>query len=179
MLCTAVMVGVTRPDSFGRACNHVPRETHWLPILHNVFGGRTVPAEKLYATLRQVYMAKGRTALERIVKDFDLGEDAFWPAWRRKLPDDTGGVTIGQLMDGFYELIGDLAQRLDEILANELRQQGAAIGTQLLADALDRRPVGVAVALQDRITFEIDDACQGLAVGGDVLSGGLCCECCL
>lgn len=47
-----------------RVC--IPRETHWLPILWNEFGSRAVPTSRLQDLVDRVYMAKGRTAFERI-----------------------------------------------------------------------------------------------------------------
>jgi hypothetical protein len=56
---------------------HVPKETHWIPLLHDFFGGRPITADEFLAGVRSVYMAKGKTAWSRILKESGLDERAF------------------------------------------------------------------------------------------------------
>ncbi len=53
----------------------IPRETHWLPILWNEFGTRSVSTSDLQAMIDRVYMAKGRTAFERIALEAKRSTD--------------------------------------------------------------------------------------------------------
>jgi hypothetical protein len=56
---------------------HLPKETHWIPILHDFFGGREIEADEFFAVIRSVYMAKGKTAYARILKENDTSEAEF------------------------------------------------------------------------------------------------------
>src|SRR5262249_23223047 len=84
---------------------HLPRETHWIPILFNAFGMRRVPIDELLALIQQVYMAKGRTAMERILQEEKLSVEDVVSQLRTLLPAD-GLASISQFMGGFYSLIG-------------------------------------------------------------------------
>lgn len=53
----------------------IPRETHWLPILWNEFGTRSVPTARVQDMVDRVYMAKGRTAFERIALEAKRSTD--------------------------------------------------------------------------------------------------------
>lgn len=87
-------------------CLHLPRETHWIPILYNMFGLRRVPHQELLDTVEQVYMAQGRTALRRILNEGRIKQKPFVSEWLQRLPSD-GLADIAQFMNAFYQLLAE------------------------------------------------------------------------
>lgn len=56
---------------------HIPKETHWIPILDDLFGEREIEPDAFFRALRSVYMAKGKTAWFRILKEEGLTPEEF------------------------------------------------------------------------------------------------------
>lgn len=85
---------------------HIPKETHWLPVLWNEFGDRTIPTSDIQAVVDRVYMAKGRTAFERIARQADLPPDRL----HANVATRTGSQTT--VADWHAALLGELASVL-------------------------------------------------------------------
>jgi len=85
---------------------YVPRETHWIPILYNSFGLQKIPHAEIFRFLDQVYMAKGRTAIERILKTEGLDRSTFRKALTSRLS-PSGEDTIAGFMNTFYSFIAE------------------------------------------------------------------------
>lgn len=84
----------------------VPQETHWIPILFNFFGTRKVPVESLYRVVEDVYMAKGLTALQRIVKENKTDDETFKREFLSRVP--SGGLqTVVEFMEEFYRYVAE------------------------------------------------------------------------
>lgn len=56
---------------------YVPKETHWIPLLHDRFGLRAIPASEFVAAVAAVSMAKGKSAWQRILGENDLDAEAY------------------------------------------------------------------------------------------------------
>ncbi|MGH0034790.1 MAG: sulfotransferase family protein [Myxococcota bacterium] len=80
---------------------HLPKETHWIPILHDFFGAREIEADEFFAAIRSVYMAKGKTAYARILKENATREDDFEAALRPAL-ESLPRRDLASIMDLFY-----------------------------------------------------------------------------
>ncbi len=80
---------------------HIPQETHWIPILHDFFGETEIGAEEFFTTIRSVYMAKGKTAFARVMKQDGLDPERFeaeFSAIIEALP----RRRVADIMDAFY-----------------------------------------------------------------------------
>ncbi|MBI4881245.1 MAG: sulfotransferase [Planctomycetes bacterium] len=58
---------------------HVPQETHWIPILHDFFGTREITLDEFIGAVRGVYLAKGKTTYNRILKQNGHTHGTYWP----------------------------------------------------------------------------------------------------
>jgi hypothetical protein len=105
---------------------HLPRETHWIPILFNSFGLRRVPVDELIGLVQQVYMAKGRSALERILAEEKIDDGAFSDRLRATLPAD-GLASIAEFMNGFRRIIGEHRGR--DLIGDKTPDYGLCMGT--------------------------------------------------
>jgi hypothetical protein len=85
---------------------YLPKETHWIPILYNSFGLQKVPHVEIFRFLDQVYMAKGRTAIDRILKTEGLDKNKFRKALTARLS-PSGEDTIAGFMNAFYSFIAE------------------------------------------------------------------------
>lgn len=104
---------------------HVPKETHWIPILHDRFGHKALSAREFLQAAGSVYMAKGKTALARILKEEGLGEREL-----RKGFGETERQTAAGWMATFYHT---LAARNDAVVwGDKTPDYGYCMG--LLAD---------------------------------------------
>ncbi len=82
----------------------MPRETHWIPIMHDYFGLREAPREELIRIMEETYMAKGKSALLRIAKHVKTDYDRFLSEFRKSLP-EKDNLTIREFMDCFYSYV--------------------------------------------------------------------------
>ncbi len=87
---------------------YLPQETHWIPILYDFFGRVPISTETFFDAIRRVYMAKGKTAYQRIQKDGGLSAGEIEAAVRERVgPRD---ADLAELMTAFY---ASLAARHD------------------------------------------------------------------
>lgn len=85
---------------------YVPKETHWLPILFNSYGLQKIPHRDFFKVLELVYMAKGRTAFERILREEKLDPEGFKKTLQARLS-SSGCDTIAEFMNAFYTSIAE------------------------------------------------------------------------
>lgn len=85
---------------------YVPRETHWLPILFHAYGLQKIRHTDFFRMLDSVYMAKGRTALERILLEEKLDAKEFRRSLAGRLS-PSGRDTIAECMNAFYGLVAE------------------------------------------------------------------------
>jgi len=86
---------------------HVPRETHFLPLLHEAFDRRAAPARELFDFIEQVFMAKGETILERMYRNQDLDAATFRSAVLAPFDGGAGRCTIREFMERFYQVLAE------------------------------------------------------------------------
>lgn len=86
---------------------HVPQETHWIPILYDFFGLREIGVDEFVTAVRGVYMAKGKTAYNRILRQNDLMPHSYLPLFR-ELTADLPVKNIATLTSAF---LADIARR--------------------------------------------------------------------
>lgn len=87
---------------------HVPRETHFLPLLHAAYGGAgATAASEMFDFIEQVYMARGETILERIYRNQGLEAEAFRSAVLAPFDSGAGPCTIQPFMERFYRVLGE------------------------------------------------------------------------
>jgi hypothetical protein len=82
---------------------YLPNETHWLPILFHMYGTQHVPLESVFDTINHVYMAKGRTALRRILDENELHPLVLQRAIQQRL--EGRAATIAETMAAFYRVL--------------------------------------------------------------------------
>jgi hypothetical protein len=100
--------GTTMLRNILRAHPHVyiPLETHWIPILFHTFGLRRVRPQLIFDMIERTYMARGRTALQRILGENGLALDELRVAMSRQLPTD-GLADVREFMNEFYALLAE------------------------------------------------------------------------
>ncbi len=86
----------------------IPRETHWLPILWAEFGASEVRTASIQATVDRVFMAKGRTPFERIMREDGLDGDEIRSSIRDRLGVTT---TVAGFHRGLLELLAEQTRR--------------------------------------------------------------------
>ncbi|MBD3307297.1 hypothetical protein GF339_12725 [candidate division KSB3 bacterium] len=84
---------------------YIPQETHWLPILANYFGMQRVPHTEIFRVVENTYMAKGKTALERILKENALEPEDFRQDLFSRFGASAG--TVPDFMAVFYGLLAE------------------------------------------------------------------------
>lgn len=80
---------------------HLPKETHWIPILHDFFGGREISSDEFLQAVGKVYMAKGKTAWARILKEESLDEADFTASLRSEI-EALDRHDLRSIMEVFY-----------------------------------------------------------------------------
>jgi hypothetical protein len=85
---------------------HVPRETHFLPLLHDRYDSRAAPAAELFDFLEQVFMAKGETVLQRIFRNQEIDAEEFRANVLRPFGGGATPCNIREFMNSFYEALG-------------------------------------------------------------------------
>jgi len=86
----------------------IARETHWLPILFHFYGLQEISAQQFLHVIQSVYMAKGRTAFERMMMNH-LDPEMF----KRKLLERLSSsphATIREFMLAYYTLLAERNQ---------------------------------------------------------------------
>lgn len=82
---------------------HLPRETHWIPVLFNSYGWRQVDHKELLETARNIYLAKGISTFDLICKNQKVDPNKFANDILTTLP---GGdrCTVKEFMQTVYSL---------------------------------------------------------------------------
>lgn len=126
---------------------HLPKETHWIPLLHDRFGARPVTAGEFLAAAGAVYMAKGKTALSRILKEEELDE-----AELRGVLEPLGPRPLAGWMTAFYRHLA--GRRGASIWGDKTPDYGACMerlaalfpGARFLHIARDGRDVALSMS---------------------------------
>lgn len=81
---------------------HVPQETHWIPILYDQFGTRELTVDEFYTAIRKVYLAKGRSTLNRILKQNGHSARTYRPEFEERVR-DLAQKNVATLTTAFLE----------------------------------------------------------------------------
>ncbi len=79
---------------------HVPKETHFLPILVETFGNGRAPARAMFEVVEQMYMAKGDSVIEHICRQQPFDAAGLRERTLRELDATKDGCTVGEFMNG-------------------------------------------------------------------------------
>jgi len=85
---------------------YIPQETHWIPILYNFFGFRQVSASAIFRVMEEIYMAKGLTALQRIIRQNKLETEEFKKTFLESLS-HSQTWNLADFMSRFYQVLAE------------------------------------------------------------------------
>jgi hypothetical protein len=100
---------------------HLPRETHWIPVLFNSFGWRSIPHQELLETAKHIYLAKGFSTFDLICKNQKVNPDKFSQDILANLPGNDR-CTVKDFMQTVYALAGK--QQQCEIIGDKTPDYG-------------------------------------------------------
>ncbi|MCZ6782219.1 MAG: sulfotransferase [Proteobacteria bacterium] len=139
----------------------VVKETHWIPLLFDFFGHREIELTEFFDAARLVYMAKGKTAYERILGEEGLDHESFAAALAPAV-DALPRRDLAGIMTVFYR---ELARRHGaSVWGDKTPDYGLCMGTlqSLWPEAkfvhIVRDGRDVAISMSDVLSFRLQVA---------------------
>ncbi len=81
---------------------YIPQETHWLPKMHEFFGGGRYPCEDFVDIVERTFYHDGMSMIDYILEDFEMTKPELWERVAAVLP-DRAHTTVEEVNRAIYE----------------------------------------------------------------------------